>query len=305
MKRIITAILLLAALETSAQQDAMYSQYMFNTLAINPAYAGSRNVVSATGLLRKQWVGIEGAPQTATFTIDAPISNKRVGLGLQLFSDKLGITSTTGVVGSYAYRIRMEKGSLSFGLQGSLSDFKANYSGVALDPYGTSMDVAFTDNIQKTMFNAGAGVYYNSDKFYVGLSSPELFSNKINPSATENGITKQYIHVFLAAGYVFPLTEDFQLKPSVLFKGVQGAPLQADLNGTLWIKNRVALGAQYRTSADISGLVELQVNSQIRVGYQYDRSITSLQNYNTGSHEIMLRYEFGSSQAKILTPRYF
>lgn len=308
MKRsiaIIIAFLSVYAENALSQQNAMYSQYMFNTLAINPAYAGSRNVISATGLLRKQWSGISGAPETATFTVDAPFNDKKVGLGLQVFNDKLGITRTTGAVASYAYRIRMDKASLSFGLQGSVSQYNANYSAVMLEPGGGgAADAAFMNDINATLFNAGAGIYYNSDRFYVGLSSPEFLGQQINKPV--NGLSnKQYIHIFLATGYVFPLGENFSLKPSMLFKGVEGAPLQADLNATLWVKDRVAFGAQYRTSADISALVELQVSPQIRIGYQYDKSVTSLRNYNAGSHEFMLRYEFGSSLNKILTPRYF
>lgn len=291
-----------------AQQDAMYSQYMFNSLAINPAYAGSRNVLSATALFRSQWTGIAGAPKTGTFTIDAPIDEKRIGLGLQVFSDKLGITSTTGAVASYAYRIRMEKGTLSFGLQASGSQYKADYTSAILDPENSGNDPAFSANANKFLFNFGTGVYYNSDRFYIGLSAPELLTNKLHNNTTEleNGpVAKQAIHLFFAAGYVFPLSDEFKLKPSVLFKGVKGAPLEGDFNATLWIKDVIAVGAQYRTNADVSGLLELQLSPQIRLGYAYDHSITPLSNYNSGGHEMMLRYEFGFEGNKILSPRYF
>lgn len=291
-----------------AQQDAMYSQYMFNSLAINPAYAGSRNVLSATALFRSQWTGIAGAPKTGTFTIDAPINEKRIGLGLQVFSDKLGITSTSGAVASYAYRIRTDKGTLSFGLQASGSQYKANYTSVVLDPENAGNDPAFSTNANKFLLNFGTGVYYNSDRFYIGLSAPELLTNKLHNNTTEleNGpVAKQEIHLFFAAGYVFPLSDEFKLKPSVLFKGVKGAPLEGDFNATLWIKDVIAVGAQYRTNADVSGLLELQLSPQIRLGYAYDHSITPLRNYNSGGHEIMLRYEFGFEGIKILSPRYF
>lgn len=286
-----------------AQQEAMYTQYMFNTLAINPAYAGSRNVVSATALFRNQWSGIEGAPKTQTFSIDAPINQKRVGLGLQIFGDKLGRTKNTGTVASYAYRIRMNNASLSFGLQGSLSQFSTDYTGIALDPSGTSIDLAFLNNNSKVLLNFGTGAYYNTDRFYVGLSSPELINNVLPGS--ETSYNKQAIHLFLMSGYVFTLNSMFKLKPSVLLKGVKGSPLQADLNTSIWIKDVLSVGAQYRTNADVSALVEIQATPQIRFGYAYDHSTTPLSNFNSGSHELMLRYEFGFQRGKVLTPRYF
>lgn len=304
MRRIVFVMVLFIASKTAlSQQEAMYTQYMFNTLAINPAYAGSRNVVSATALLRSQWAGIEGAPETQTFTIDAPINSKKIGLGFQLFNDKLGKSSNTGAVASYAYRIRMDKASLSFGLQGSISQFNSNYNTVELDPSGLSVDPAFTNNDRKTMYNFGTGVYYNSDRFYIGLSSPELINNILPGSAT--GQNRETFHVFFMSGYVFTLNNTFKLKPSILLKGVSGAPLEADLNSSLWIKDVISVGAQYRTNADVSGLLEIQVTPQIRFGYAYDHSTTPLSSYNSGSHEVMLRYEFGFKRNKVITPRYF
>ncbi|MBC8053217.1 MAG: type IX secretion system membrane protein PorP/SprF [Sphingobacteriaceae bacterium] len=307
MKRVF--ILILFALTVSglpaafAQQTAMFTQYMFNTLALNPGYAGSRNVISATALLRTQWVGVDGAPRTQTFTIDAPVNQKKIGLGLQLFSDKLGKTSNTGIVASYAYRIRMDKASLSFGLQANMSQFTTNFNSVDLDPSGLSVDPAFISNDKKTLYNFGTGIYYNSDRFYAGLSSPELMNTVLPGSQTKGN--RQSLHVFLMSGYVLSLNNTFKLKPSFLLKGVQGAPLEADLNASVWIKDILCLGAQYRTNADLSGLIEIQASPQFRLGYSYDHSTTPLSKYNSGSHEIMLRYEFGFQRDKVLTPRYF
>jgi len=308
MKRYIIIILLiiLASKDAEAQQEAMYSQYMFNSLAINPAYAGSRNVTSATALFRKQWVGIEGAPETLTFTIDAPTRNKKVGLGLQVFSDRLGITKTNGAFGSYAYRIRFDRGTLAFGLQAGASQYRADFTSVALNT-GNSVDLAFQQNVNKVLVNLGTGIYYNTDRFYVGLSSPQLLNNKLeNFSVTNNNVfTGQSLHLFLAAGYVIPLGTELNLKPSFLIKGVKGAPIEADINANLWIKDAVAFGVQYRTEADIAAMIEVQATPQIRIGYAYDRSVTKLVNFNRGSHEIMLRYEFGFEKGKTISPRYF
>lgn len=284
----------------------MFTQYMFNTLAINPAYAGSRNVVSATALMRSQWTGIEGAPKTGTFTIDAPVMDKRFGVGLQVLTDKLGVTQTNAAALSLAYRIRLDKGSLSFGLQGDVSQYRADLTSVDLNT-GSPYDPAFANNVRRTLFNFGTGAYYNSDRFFVGLSAQDLVPNRLS-EPNENGdrlAGKQALHVFLSSGYVFPVSEDLNLKPSFLIKYVHGAPIEGDINGTLWIKDVIGIGAQYRTSADIAGLLEIQATPQIRIGYSYDRSVTKLQGFNSGSHEIMLRYEFGFERGKIISPRYF
>lgn len=304
-KIILIACLLFTAYTTKAQQDAMYTQYMFNTLAINPAYAGSRNVTSATALYRNQWTGIDGAPKTGTITLDAPILNKRFGIGLQFVSDKLGITQTNMGVVSAAYRIRMERGTLAFGIQTSVSQYRADYTSVLLNNSG--YDPAFSENVNKVLFNFGTGIYYNSDKFYVGLSAQDLISNRLTSyeSPDSDLQSTQSLHVFLASGYVFPVGQDFKLKPSFLIKGVKGAPIEADINATLWIKDVIGIGAQYRTSADIAGMLEIQATPQVRIGYAYDYSTTSLKSFNSGSHEIMIRYEFGFEKGKILSPRYF
>jgi type IX secretion system PorP/SprF family membrane protein len=301
----IAMFMLLACIkQVNAQQDPMYTQYMFNMLAVNPAYAGSRNVVSATALYRNQWTGFNGAPETTTFTIDAPINDKKIGLGLQVFNDKLGITNTTGLVLSGAYRIRMDRGTLSFGLQGNVANRRADFTQVSLDPTGTSNDVAFQDFNNQTNFNIGTGVYYNSDRFYVGLSAPQLLPTLYANSSGRN-LSKQEIHLFLATGFVANLSNDFKLKPSVLVKGVAGAPIQADINATFWIKDMIGIGGQYRTNADVSAFLELQLNQQMRLGYAYDYSVTRLQSFNSGSHELMLRYEFGFEKDKFISPRFF
>lgn len=308
IKIAISCVFFCLSANVMAQQNALFSQYMFNTLAINPAYAGSRNVVAATALYRNQWVGINGAPKTGTFTIDAPFFSERIGLGAQIISDKIGITNTTSGVLSGAYRIPLKNGSLSFGLEGSVSGYQANFADVKLDPSGPVGDPGFSQDVRKTLFNFGSGIYYTTDRFYFGFSVKDFVSNRLNYNdlTTSDDITaRQSAHAYLATGYVFPLGFDFNLKTSVLVKGVKGAPIQGDLNATLWIKNIFAIGAEYRTSADVSILSEVRVTPQIRIGYAYDRSTTILRNYNSGSHEFMLRYEFSFDRESTLSPRYF
>lgn len=307
-KIVLMVLMFLSALKYSfGQQDAMYSQYMFNTLAINPAYAGSRNVVSATALYRSQWLGIKGAPETQTLSIDGASANKKVGLGLQLFNDQIGDTRTTGVYGTYAYRLRLDRSTLAFGLQAGVSRFSGNYGNVNLDPIGMP-DAAFAENVTKLMPNFGAGVYFNSDRFYFGVSVPHLLNHSLNKGNTivSNGIVaRQYLHLFIATGYVFDVGEEIKIKPSVLFKGVSGAPVQLDFNTNVWFYDTFSIGAQYRTGADVAVMAELQASSQLRLGYAYDYSVSNLAKFNSGSHEIMLRYEFGTKGKKMLSPRYF
>ncbi len=291
-----------------AQQDAMYTQYMFNSLAINPAYAGSRGVATATALYRNQWVGIEGAPETQTISFDTPLASDKVGLGIQAFNDAVGVTKTTGVFATYAYRILMDNSTLAFGIQGGASRFSANYQGVDLGS-DTTPDMAYADNVTKFLPNFGAGIYFNTNKFYAGLSLPHFLNNSLNKDAgfvSEGLVARQYLHLFFSTGYVFDLSEDLKLKPNFLLKGVRGAPLQADINMNLYMFDAVSFGLSYRTEADISALMEVQLNKKIRLGYAYDASITPLAKHNSGSHEIMLRVQFGEKGSRaILNPRYF
>jgi len=289
------------------QQDPQYSQYMFNTLAVNPAYAGSRDVVSATALYRKQWVNTPGSPGTALFSVDAPFKREKVGVGLMVFNDHIGITNTMGAYGSYAYRMRLKRGTLALGLQAGFSQFKADYSSVVLDQNNTS-DGAFSSNINKFMPNFGAGAYYKTDKFYVGISVPRIVNNKMfRKSDTAVSVNShQTRHLFLMGGFVIALSQDVKLKPSTLVKIVEGAPIQVDINANVWFYDAVAGGLSYRASAGtLVAMVEIQATKQIRIGYAYDAGLGKIKAIGTGSHEIMARYEFGYVKAKVLSPRYF
>lgn len=308
MKKLLSVITLfiLGAADVSAQQDAMYSQYMFNMMGVNPAYAGSRGVLSAAAMYRRQWVGIDGAPETYTFSFDMATRDNKVGLGLQAFNDKIGIMQTTGVYGTYAYRIRFEnEGSLAIGLQGGISNFRADLTKVDLIDED---DQAFSQNINVILPCFGAGIYYNSDRFYAGFSVPNLVKSYLRKDAVyyrADVVAKKYMHFFFIAGYVFDLNEDLKLKPSTLVKAVRGAPVQWDINANLWIRDVISVGASYRTGDAICGLAEVQINDQLRLGYAYDHTISKLVKFNQGTHEIMLRYEFGWEKGRILSPRYF
>lgn len=308
MRKIIIAIIsLLSAGNVFAQQEVMYTQYMFNMMSVNPGYAGSRGILSATAMHRNQWVGVEGAPKTETISFDMATRNKKVGLGIQAFNDRIGIVKTTGFYATYAYRINFEEkgSSLAIGLQGGISNYKADLTKVELIDGG---DPAFSQNINAIMPSFGAGIYYNTPKFYAGFSIPNLVKSYLRKDKylySTEVTAKRYLHFFFMTGYVFDLDETFKLKPSLLVKTVRGAPIEADVNLNLWIKDIVGVGASYRTGDAVSGLLEVQITNQLRLGYAYDHSISKLVKYNQGTHEVMLRFEFGWEKGKVLSPRYF
>ncbi len=297
---------LLTALHANAQQDPMYSQYMFNMLAINPAYAGSREVMSITGLYRRQWVGMDGAPTSQTISLDMPVERKNLGLGLQMFNDKLGISRNTGAYASAAYRLRFSVGTLAFGMQLGVTQFQANYTSVFLGDY--HYDAAFDQNLVTWLPNIGSGVYYSTDRFYIGASVPHMLKNRYNHGSDYLVIgdrAAQYRHLFVSSGYVFDLSPNVKLKPALQLKTVGGAPLQVDVNANAWFYDRFAVGVSYRTGDAVLGMIEIQANNQFRIGYAYDYTISDLTRYNSGSHELMLRYELGFRRDRIISPRYF
>ena len=314
------ALLLILGIGSSqvrAQQDKMFSQYMFNMMALNPAYAGSRDVLSMSALYRNQWTGVQGAPQTATFTMDMPLNNERVGVGLQLYSDKAGVIEETGAFASYAFRIKVgARTTLALGLQGGASSYKANYAEVQTAPDGSGqIDPAFSTNISKILPNFGTGIYLSNDRSYLSISVPRLIKNKLSEYNSGDVRSVQRRQAYLAAGFVVGISPGIKMKPSMLVKYNEGAPLGFDANINFWFADRIAIGTsirrnqfssftKYSTDA-IVGLLEIQLTDQFRFGYAYDRTMNNFQSVAPSSHEIMLRYEFGFGKNRILTPRYF
>ncbi|WP_291871396.1 type IX secretion system membrane protein PorP/SprF [Maribacter sp.] len=313
MKRIyITLLLTLTTIGgLIAQQDAQYTQYMYNTMSVNPAYAGSRGVFSITGLHRSQWVGLDGAPTTQTLNFNTPVS-KRVGIGLSIVNDEIGngTNQDTYFDGVFSYTIpTSDTGKLSFGLKagGHLLNIDFN----KLKNYDPSISpTGYQDIDKKFSPNFGAGIYYHTDKFYAGLSVPnflktEHFDNSGSSSST--GVAQEQINLYLITGYVFKLNPDLKFKPTALFKAVQGAPLQVDLSANFMLHDKFTLGVAYRWDAAVSALVGFQLSDQFMVGLAYDKETTELGStaFNDGSFEIMLRYELRSKYKKVLTPRFF
>jgi len=300
-----------------AQQDKMFSQYMFNMMALNPAYAGSRDVLSMTALYRAQWIGLEGAPQTATFTADMPLNRERVGVGLQLYNDRIGKQMETGAYASYAFRFRVgERSTLSLGLTGGVSAYSNRLSEVVTSPGQLGpVDPAFATDINKMLPNFGTGIYVSNDRSYLGLSVPRLLRNNLSDFNAPGVRSRQARQAYAMGGFVIGLSPALKLKPSMLVKYAEDSPLGFDGNVNLWINDRVAIGTSYRrnqfytftdqTNDAIVGMLELQLSDQFRLGYAYDRTLNGLMKFAPSSHEIMLRYELGFNRNKILTPRYF
>lgn len=300
---LIVTLILLNTTMSVAQQDAQYTQYMYNTINVNPAYAGSRGVLSVFGMYRAQWVGLEGAPNTAAASIHSPIENSRVGLGLTVSNDQIGISDRNTVSTDFSYTINTSDSyKLSFGLKGSASLLNVDYN--KLNKYDKN-DPKFQNNIDNQFSpNIGAGVYYHSDKLYAGVSVPFILETKHFDDNT-NSVAKDALHYYFIGGYVFDVSESTKFKPAFLIKSVKGAPLQADLTANFMFHDKFVVGGAWRWSAAVSGLVGFQVDSNWFVGYTYDSDTTKLANYNSGSHEIFLRYEFKGKQEKIISPRFF
>ncbi len=305
MKKILILICgLLIYASTYAQQDAMYTHYAFNTLAVNPAYAGSRDIITITGLHRSQWVGFSGAPITQTITFHSPVYREELGLGLSVVNDKIGPVRFTSFYADLAYRARLNKNvRLSFGLkgggnlmQGDLASLKTTESG---DGGLQNIKSLFLPNI-------GAGLYLFSPTWYTGISAPKLIENKFVDNATTI-LDGEKRHFFFIAGFVTNLSSSLKLKPTTFVKATPSAPVEADLTLMFIIKDKIELGIMGRTGDGVGALIGYNINNQTRIGYSFDWSfVARTGTTNIGSHEIMIRYDIiNSDPEKIYSPRYF
>ncbi|KAF2514362.1 type IX secretion system membrane protein PorP/SprF [Flavobacterium zhairuonense] len=297
-------VILFVTIASHAQQDAQYTQYMYNTININPAYAGSRGALSIFGLYRTQWVGLDGAPETSSFSINTPINNSNLGIGGSLVNDKIGPTNENNISVDVSYTVQTSANfKLSFGIKGTANIFNLDVN--KLNPE-ISGDPQFQDLDNKFSPNVGAGVYWHSDKAYIGFSIPNFIeTNRYDDN--DIAIFKDKINYYLMAGYVFDLDkyQYIKFKPAVLTKMVEGAPLQVDLSANFMFFDKFVAGVGYRWSASLSAMVGFQITDGLYLGYGYDHETTNLNNYNSGSHEIFLRYEFFTKNGKITTPRFF
>jgi type IX secretion system PorP/SprF family membrane protein len=289
------------AIVSFAQQDAQFTQYMYNTININPAYAGSRGALSIFALHRTQWVGLDGAPVTNAVSINTPLNTSNLGLGVSIVNDKIGPTHENTISADLSYTVpTSETFKLSFGIKATANLFDLDVT--RLNP--ADDDPSLHDYNNKFSPNIGAGVYWHSNKAYVGFSVPNFIeTNRYDDN--EVAIFKEKINYYLIAGYVFDLNNYIKFKPAVLTKIVEGTPLQLDMSGNFMVNDKFVVGIAYRWSAALSAMVGFQVSDGLYIGYGYDHETTNLDNYNSGSHEIFLRYELFKNNNKITTPRFF
>ncbi|MEL7020238.1 MAG: type IX secretion system membrane protein PorP/SprF [Bacteroidota bacterium] len=317
MKRYITffVLCLLVVATATAQQDAQYTQFMFNKLVYNPGYGGSQNAACITAIVRNQWMGIEGAPQTQALSFNMPVSNQRVGVGGNIFRNTIGETENITVDASYAYRIPMGNGMLGLGAQASVRLFRVNFNRLtSTQPRGSDPAIP-TGTQSKYLPNFGLGAYYTGETFYLGISMPRLLQNNIDFADDQTIISRESRHFYAMGGLLFPINENLKLQPQVLLKLVTGAPFDADANLNLVILDRFTVGVSYRIGGSlVSGvgesvdmLVAAQVSENILLGVSYDITISGLQDYNTGSIEAAIRYCIGSGNSieDYSNPRFF
>ena len=308
-KRWIGSVLALA-LGTSllAQQDPQFTQYMFNLLALNPAYAGSAERVSLKGLSRHQWIGFEGAPTTQTLTMHAPVFRESIGIGGTLLRDTHGPITQYTFMADIAYRMFLGNSKLAFGIKGGLNLLQGRYADLnPIDPN----DQMFQQNVNTKLDpQFGFGVMWYSDRHFLGLSIPKLLRTEFFGVdslvfVTEAATRGQRSHYFLTGGYVFDLGLYHKFKPTFLVKAVQGAPVSFDLTANVLFYEKFWLGAMYRHGDAVGALAQYHITNDLTIGYSYDYPLTPLRNYSGGSHEIMLGLEFGSKVKGIRSPRYF
>lgn len=289
------------------QQHPMFTQYMFNGLVLNPAYAGTQETFFATAVLRKQWVGIAGAPQTQTFSAHSPMDGLRndrrarspVSLGVTFFNDQIAITGHSGLLGAYAYRVEFLNGSiLSMGLQAGFSQLRIRYSELELD------DPSFVaGDISEWQPEFGAGLYFRTSRFYGGLSAPQMLRKNIDRSNASFFISPHY---FLTSGYVFDVTRSVKVKPNVLLKGYSGDVFQMDINCNVFLNETLNIGASWRSEESISAMFQFYFQDRFAAGYAYDIPYgNDLARVNNGSHEIMISYRGQKKKIRTINPRFF
>ena len=287
-----------------AQQDAQYTQYMYNTVSVNPAYAGSRGNLSVAALHRSQWVGLDGAPVTQTINFHSPVGYNGVGLGTSIVNDKIGPTSETYFDIDFSFTVQTsDVGKLSFGLKASAHLLDIRFS--ELNQFAPDQTLE-QDIDNKFSPNFGAGIYFHTDKFYAGLSVPRFLQTSHFEESSLSTAQEQ-MNFYFITGYVFEMNPLLKFKPTVLAKVVEGAPLQIDLSANFMMNDKFILGAAYRWDAAISGMVGFQLNESFLIGMAYDKEITELGNatFNNGSFEVILRYDFIKTKGYLKSPRFF
>jgi len=297
-----------------AQQLPQFTQYMYNTISINPAYAGSRETFSAVGLHRSQWVGLDGGPTTQTLSVHTPLRNDRIGIGLSFINDELGYENFSYLYGDFSYTLPVgEKSKLAFGIKGGFTQYNLDQS-LLDDTSDPSLnngvnDPFFDDVSNRWSPNVGLGIYYHTNRWYLGLSAPRILNTDYNNGrqGAIDFIALERVSYYFTGGYVFDLSEIIKFKPALLLKATNGAPLSFDITANFLFDEKLWLGASYRineSAAALGFIADFQISKEVRIGYAYEYPISELRAYTSGTHEILLMYELFKSK-RIKSPRYF
>jgi type IX secretion system PorP/SprF family membrane protein len=299
------AITSLLTCNINAQQEIQNSFYMFNGSVLNPAYAGSRDALSAVVDYRNQWSGFKGAPVTTALTLHTPLVNESIGVGINAVSDKIGPTNKTALFADFAYRIRLNKSNdrLCFGVRAGADLIRNNLAGLAVNDAADPL-VLNNTNFNTNSPNFGAGVYYYGKRHFIGITAPKILANELSKDPTFSN-SKQVLHYYLIAGYVITLNSLWDLKPGAAIKYTANAPLSIDGNVSLLFNNLIWFGVIYRHNAAVGANVVYNITPQLRIGYAYDYSITTMGKYNPGSHEVILGFDFLQKSKALKSPRYF
>ncbi|MEM0999378.1 MAG: type IX secretion system membrane protein PorP/SprF [Bacteroidota bacterium] len=297
-------LLIVLALPAFAQQDPMYSQYMFNRLVLNPAYAGARAQMSVVALARRQWIDIEGGPRSETFSVHTPTADERHGLGFTVVNDRVGFTSNTSVAFNYAYRIPMGGGNLALGLNFGMNSYWVRLSEVATWDPG---DNAFNNgaDFQRWQFVAGPGVYFQNQQFYLGASAPNIVPHRLYDPFYEELISADRVHYVFLGGVMLKLSRNIDFRPSFTLRATRTAPLGVDLSAAFLLKDRLWVGASFRPGNAWVFMTEIFLTKMIRLGYAYDYSLTEARSLFGNTHELMLGIDFGFARTKIISPKLF
>jgi len=303
LKRTLPLFAMTIGVAVVGQHTPLTSQYLFNGLVINPAYAGSREALTATLTHRQQWVGFEGAPVTQTISVHAPISRSAVGVGILAFNDRIGVSNESGVLTNYAYRLRFPNGKLSLGIGAGFTVLRADWSQVATQQQDDPTFSGYTRGAIRPNFSGGA--FYYAKKWFAGASMPFVLIHSYPQDGGYNLSEERFnVQPMLTGGFVMELNDDFKLKPTTLLRYRIDSGVQADVSGNVIYKDKVWGGISYRTGDALVGSVEVLPTPQWRIGYAYDLGLSAIRPYHSGSHEILVQYEFGY-RIRVRDPRYF
>ncbi|WP_299390537.1 type IX secretion system membrane protein PorP/SprF [uncultured Gelidibacter sp.] len=308
LKYTLILFLFCTGLNSMAQQDPQYTQYMYNMRVINPAYATEGEDINVGVLYRSQWVGSVGGPKTGSFFVNVPLQEK-IQVGLSVINDQIGdVVNETNVYADFAYILPLgDRTKLSLGVKAGATFFSTNFDGFIYSD--DTPDPAFANNLSRTFPNVGAGAYVFGDNYYVGFSVPNLLNTK-HLERDSGMVTNaaEELHFFLTGGYVFDLNDNLKFKPAFMTKAVSGAPLSIDVTANMLINNMVEVGAGYRFDDSVSGLANIKISPSMRIGYAYDHTLSNLGRFNSGSHEIMILLDIdklGNPKGYDKSPRFF